>query len=691
MKNQQDLLIELGTEDLPAKLLLDLSREFAELLCKHLQAAELSFTDHEVYCTPRRLAVRVNNLDVCQHDQIIERKGPSKDHAYDKDGNPTQAAIGFARSCKIEVEKLELKEIDGQIKLYFQSQRKGLTTNELIPDILQKTIDDLSAPKRMAWNDSEAEFIRPVRWLLVLLGTETVPVELFNLRSSNLTYGHRFHSSKEIIIKHPDEYVDKLNKKGHVLVDFTTRKNEILRQVENMAIRVSGTPIYSKDLLNEVTNLVEWPCALLGEFDEKFLNMPKELLISTMQDKQKYFPLVSKDGELISKFIIISNIESRNPDIVIHGNEKVIVPRFDDASFFWQRDKNKTLSSNQELLKSLVFEKQLGSVYDKSQRISNLAKVFSAQLNVDENLAKNAAMLCKCDLLTELVGEFPELQGVVGKYLALNDKEDIDVAQAIEEHYLPRQAGGELPSSALGKLLAISDRIDTLIGIFAIGKKPSGVKDPYGLRRASLAILRIIIETGIKLDIHACLAESAKLFPKEINAAAVVDEVFEYILERLRTYYTEKGIVPDIIDSVLANRPTAPQDIDARIQALRSFRKLPNAASLSAANKRIRNILKKTKRDSICEVNKGLFKEDAELALHSAVEKLSDEVEVLFKRHEYEQALNKLADLRQPVDTFFDDVMVMVDDEDLKKNRVSLLAKIDSLFMQVADFSRLQS
>ena len=691
MSDKQDLLIELGTEDLPAKLLLRLSEEFGLLVCEQLKVAGLSFTDHSVYCTPRRLAVRVNQLDAYQQDQIIERKGPSKEHAFDQNGKPTQAAIGFARSCNVEVDQLDLKEIDGQTKLFFQSHRAGLNTSNLLQELLFKVVNSLSVPKRMKWDDSSAEFIRPLRWLLVIFGSEVVPLELYKLRSNNFSYGHRFHYPEKIIISHPGDYVDSLNNKGRVLVDFKTRQNEIINQVEHLAKTVNSKPTYSQDLLNEITNLVEWPSAMLAEFNEVFLSMPKELLISTMQDKQKYIPLVDNDGELLSKFIIISNIESKQPDVVKSGNEKVITPRLEDASFFWHRDLNKTLKSKQELLKSLVFEKKLGSVYDKCVRISKLSKFISSQLNIDAKLTRQAAMLCKCDLLTEMVGEFPELQGVAGRYLALNDKEDVKVAQAIEEHYLPKQAGGNLPSSELGKVIAIADRIDTLVGIFAIGKKPSGLKDPYGLRRASLAVLRIVIEANLKLDLLACLSEAAKTFTKDIKAPTVVNEVFDYILDRLRAYYTEKNIDIDIIDSVLANRPTAPRDIAARIQALCNFRKLPNAASLSAANKRIRNILKKTERDSIGRVNKKLFTEDAESALHAAVEQLSDEVEVLFQQHEYEQALNKLADLRKPVDTFFDDVMVMAEDAELKKNRISLLAKIDSLFMQVADFSRLQN
>ncbi len=479
--------------------------------------------------------------------------------------------------------------------------------------------------------------------------------------------------------------------KGYVLADFEERQKNILEQVETLSASVNGKPVYTQELLDEITNLVEWPKALLGEFDKKFLEIHKEVLISTMQDNQKYIPLLDDNDELLPHFIIISNIDSTSPKLVKRGNEKVIVPRFEDAMFFWHRDQNQPLESRLEKLKSVVFEKQLGSLYDKTLRISEVAEFISPHIDADPKLCKRAAMLSKCDLLTEMVGEFPKLQGIVGHSLALHDAEDKDVCLALEEQYLPRHAGDELPITAIGISLALADRLDTLVGIFAIGKKPTGLKDPYGLRRASLAVLRIIIEPHLNIDLHTCLKQAASLFPETLNANAVVEEVFDYIIERLRAYYADRNVAPDVIDSVLANRPTYPNDIAARIEAVRSFRKLPNAQSLAAANKRIRNILKKTDRSKIGRVQKELFKEDAESALYTAIEELSSDVEILFQKHEYEQALNKLANLRQPVDTFFDDVMVMDEDEALKTNRIALLAKINSLFMHVADFSKLQS
>ena len=691
MSNKKDLLIELGTEDLPARLLLNLSNEFSEKLCAQLSVFELSFSSHNEFCTPRRLAVIVNDLDICQQDQLIERKGPNKSNAFDETGKPTKAAIGFARSCGVEISQLEFETNTENPKLLFREKRTGLQTTELLQDIIEVAVGKLTVPKRMRWNETAAEFIRPVRWLVVLFGTNVVPINLFGQTASNKTFGHRFHNPNKITIKTASDYFALLKEKGHVLADFNERQTKMIEQVQILAKKEAAKPLYAQNLLDEITSLVEWPHALLGNFDTKFLEIPRELLISTMQDKQKYLPLINDNNELLPKFIIISNIDSNSPELVIHGNEKVIVPRFEDASFFWQRDKNKKLEKNLEKLKAVVYEKQLGTLYDKTQRITKLMKYISSVIGADAKLCQRAATLCKCDLLTEMVGEFPELQGVIGRYLALNDAEDPQVAQALEEQYLPRQSGDRLPNTEVGKSLALADRMDTLVGIFAIGKKPTGLKDPYGLRRASLAILRIIIESKLSIDLHAGLKFAASLFPSEINAESIVDEVFDYIIDRLRSYFSDREIALDVIDSVLANRPTQPTDIAARIDALCSFRKLPNAASLSAANKRIRNILKNIDRSKIGNVNQKLFIEDAENALHTALEALTSDVELLFEQHEYEHALSKLANLKQPVDTFFDDVMVMDEDEKLKSNRIALLAQVDTLFMHVADFSRLQS
>jgi len=691
MQDKKDLLIEIGTEDLPARLLRNVfGLTFSDHIAGNLQKQKISFDGYtKLLCTPRRISVIVHNVSVKQEDQCQNKFGPAVENAFDEEGVPTKAALGFAKSCGVEVTELEQSEQDGKTKLFFRKDVPGQNTADLLQDIIANAVKDLPIPKSMRWGQTNAEFIRPIRWLLVLFGPKVVEAELFGIKSSNITYGHRFHSPQKIVLKHPSEYKECLETKGHVLVDFEQRQEEIVEQVNKLAKQVKGEPFYEQELLYEITSLVESPHALLGEFDSKFLDIHKELLISTMQDNQKYIPLLDKNGGLLPKFIIVSNIASKNPEVVKRGNEKVIVPRFEDAMFFWQRDIKIKLEDNLAKLESVVYEKQLGSLKDKTERVATLINYLADSTNADKKHCQRATMLSKCDLVTETVGEFPKLQGVVGRNLASLSKENEQVCVAIEEHYLPKQAGGELPTSATGMTLALADRIDTLVGIFAAGKKPTGLKDPYGLRRAALAVLRIIIETPLDVNLHACLEKSASLFPDKLSANTIIGEVSEYINDRYINYFLDQKIPIDVIKSVLANQATHPNDVAKKIAALVSFKKLPNAEALAAANKRIRNILKKIDRKDIGNIDSKLFKEKAETDLNYALEQLSSDVGKLYDDHQYEQALHKLADLREPVDQFFDDVMVMDKDEKLKNNRIALLAKIDSMFMQVADFSRL--
>ena len=689
MTEKKDLLVEIGTEDLPARHLSVQANELSAILSDQLAEAGLSFNRRRAFCTPRRLTILLEGLDTRQPDRWVERKGPAKSISFDDKGLPTAAAIGFARSCATDVDRLHI-EGDDEPKLVFREQRPGELTRSLLPGLLERTLGRLSIRKRMRWNNAGDEFIRPVRWLLVLFGTETVPLQAFGLTGDRITYGHRFHCPQAIRLEAPSEYLRVLETRGFVLADFATRQATILEQVEALATSAGARPVLTPELLDEITGLVEWPRALLGKFDARFLEVPKEVLVSTMQDKQKFIPLMNEAGNLLPQFILVSNLESRSPERVLQGNEKVIVPRFEDACFFWQRDLDLSLESRIEKLKDVVYEKQLGSVYDKTRRVCKLATVLAREAGLEPEPCRRAAELGKCDLLTEIVGEFPELQGIAGRYLAVHDGEEDEVATAIEEQYLPRQAGDILPSSPCGRILAIADRLDTLAGIFAIGKKPTGLKDPYGLRRAALAVLRILIETGLDTDLCASLKQAVSLLPQGINRRAVANEVFDYMNKRLHAYFAGQDIAPDVIDSVLANRPTRPHDIAARIKALCNFRKRKEAASLAAANKRIRNILKKTGCTDTAEVRKELFREKEEEALHAAIEALAGEVRELFQRRDYEQALSRLAKLRQPIDSFFDHVMVMDDNEALRTNRLAQLAKIDVLFMHVADFSRLQ-
>lgn len=691
MSEKKDLLVEIGTEDLPARFQFDQASELGEVLSERLAEAGLSFDSCRVFCTPRRLAVLLERLDSRQPDRQVERKGPAKSIAFDQEGRPTAAATGFARACGTEVDRLCIEEDAGEPKLVFREQRPGEPTRSLLPRMLGQAFAKLSIRKRMRWNETDSEFIRPVRWLVVLLGPEVVQVEAFGQTSDRVTYGHRFHSPRALRLEQPGEYRQVLESDGCVLADFAARQETILEQVHALAASAGARPVHTQSLLDEITGLVEWPRAMLGGFDTRFLEVPKEVLIITMQDQQKYIPLVNESGELLPQFILVSNIESTAPEQVRQGNEKVIIPRFEDARFFWHRDLGKDLESRLGQLKEVVYERQLGSIHDKTLRISRLAEVLGREAGADPDRCRRAAMLAKCDLLTEIVGELPELQGTAGRYLALHHGEHPEVAQAIEEQYLPRQAGDGLPQTACGRALAVADRLDTLTGIFAIGKKPTGLKDPYGLRRAALAVLRILIETGLDIDLLDGLKQATGLLPRELDCDGVADEVFEFMTRRLQTYFSAQDVAPDVIDSVLANRPTRPYDIAARIEALRSFRQRTEASSLAAANKRIRNILKKTSPAQAGPVRKELFREDAEDTLHAAIEALSGDVEALFQQRDYERALSQLANLRQPIDSFFDHVMVMDDDETLKTNRIALLARIDALFMHVADFSRLQS
>ena len=690
MTEKKDLLVELGTEDLPARLVFDQASELGEVLCEQLTGAELGFSGHRVFCTFRRLAVVVEQLDIRQPDRSVERWGPATAIAFDEAGRPTAAGAGFARSCSTEVDQLHIESNSSEPKLVFREQQAGLATQTLLPELLKAAFSKLSVRKRMRWNECGAEFIRPVRWLTVLYGTETVPVRAFGLASGHLTYGHRFHNPKALKVPEPAHYSQLLESDGHVLADFATRQEEILKQVNALAAHTKAKPVCTQALLDEITGLLEWPRALLGEFDSRFLEVPREVLIITMQDKQKYIPLVDQTGNLLPRFIMLSNIDSTAPEQVSHGNEKVIVPRFEDAGFFWQRDLSRSLESRLEKLKGVVFEKQLGSLHDKTLRIGKLAELIGAKVGADLDACRRAARLSKCDLLSEIVGELPEMQGTAGHYMALHDGEGHAVARAIEEQYLPLQAGGALPQSVPGQVLAIADKLDTLAGIFAIGKKPTGLKDPYGLRRASLGVLRILVETGLNIDLPTTLKQAAGLFPKKVDTDAVADEVYEYMIKRLYAYFSARDVAHDVIDAVLANHPGSPSDIAARIDAVDRFRKLEDATRLAAANKRIRNILKKAGASATGTVKRELFREDAENTLYMAIEALSCDVENLFQQRNYEQALHQLADLRQPIDIFFDQVMVMDDNEELKTNRIALLARIDALFMHVADFSRLQ-
>ncbi len=689
--NQRDLLIEIGTEELPPKSLKNLSSSFLAGVKSELEKADLAFSRIEGFASPRRLALLVYDLADSQPDKNIERKGPALQAAYDDEGCPTKAAEGFARSCGVAVEDLQKQETDKGAWLVFRSKQKGQPTESLIPAIINEALDKLPIPRRMRWGSLDTQFVRPVHWVVLLFGDTIIDAEVLGIRAGRETYGHRFHHPQAISIPASTDYEMLLETTGKVIANFDRRRQSVRAQVEKEALRLNGTAVINDDLLDEVTAMVEWPVAVAGDFEAHFLAVPSEALISTMAANQKYFHLFDARGKLLPHFITISNIESRDVDKVREGNERVIRPRFSDAEFFWNQDRKQRLDARLESLKSVVFQKQLGSIFDKTQRVVQLAGWIADALEADKTLAMRAAELCKCDLMTEMVGEFPSLQGIMGRYYAQHDSEPEEVAEALDDYYRPRFAGDTLPQTPTAQALAIADRLDTLVGIFAIGQIPTGDKDPYALRRAALGVLRILIEKKLNLDLRPLLEIAAKHFSPEIKAASVIDQVLTFILDRLQAYYQDKNIKADVLEAVTSLRPGCPLDIDQRIQAVSRFRDLPEAESLAAANKRIGNILKKVEGALPQVIDQGLFIESQESALFETLNGLNAEVTKLLAENNYELALARLAQLREPVDHFFDKVMVMAEDEKLRNNRIALLNQLHSLFMQVADISRLQN
>ena len=685
-----DLLIEIGTEELPPKALDSLAESFEKNIIDGLEAEQLSWVSSDRFVTPRRIALLIRDLSKTQADHHTERRGPALTAAYDSAGNPTKAAEGFARSCGVGLSDLQIKENDKGAWLVFVSTTPGTATVKLIPQIVSAALSQLPIPKRMRWGSQDDEFIRPVHWVVLLFGDQVIPATILGVSAGNKTYGHRFHHPGSILISKPSAYQTLLESDGKVCPDFSKRREIIRTQVEMAASRVNGKAVIDPELLDEVTALVEWPVALAGKFESRFLDIPAEVLISTMQDHQKYFPMTDDVGRLMPFFITIANLESRDPDQVITGNERVIRPRFADAEFFWHQDRKQVLSNRVGVLKAVVFQQQLGTLYDKSERIAVLARYIAQQCGGNLDWAERAARLAKCDLVTDMVQEFPNLQGIMGRYYALHDGETNEVALALEEQYKPRFAGDDLPLTATGQAIAIADRLDTLVGIFSIGQSPSGTKDPFGLRRAALGVLRILIERELALDLYDLAGRALDLLdPKPVNDKSA-DEIFDFMLERLRSYYLDQGIPSDAYEAVFACRPVAPVDFDRRIRAVVKFKEMPEAGSLAAANKRIRNLLKKIDGEIQSEVKPGLLKEKAEQALAGKLAELSPEVVSLCTAGLYYEGLSRLASLREFVDTFFDQVMVMTDDSDLRFNRIAMLNQMDSLFFRVADFSRLQ-
>lgn len=690
MNAHPTLLFELGTEELPPKALPALRDALCAETLRRLQAAGLTPTGVQALATPRRLALLLDGLPAQQPEQSLERRGPAVAAAFTADGQPTRAAEGFARSCGVSVRELIEEDSDKGRYLVYREQRPGATLAELLPAILQAALAALPTPKRMRWGSGSIEFVRPVHWLVVLYGEHVLDLELLGLRSDRITYGHRFHCPQPLSLAQASDYVERLRTEGKVEVDFDRRRAHIAAQIQQHAQAAEGQALVDPDLLDEVTALVEWPVALTGAFAARFLEVPQEALISTMQDNQKYFPLVDTHGQMLPRFIVISNLESSNPDAVRTGNERVLRPRFADAEFFWEQDRQHSLDSRQPWLESVVFEQRLGTLAAKVRRLEYLMGVLSEALDMDPTLAQRAARLCKCDLGTRMVFEFPELQGTMGRYYARHDGEAAELAQAMEQHYWPRQSGGPLPEGDLAAALALADRLDTLVGIFAIGKEPSGTKDPFALRRAALGLLRILIEQQRPLALTPLLSAAARGLAEAVPSAPdAVSRVYAYIQERLRGYLLEQGIAPEVFEAVAAIQPDQPWDFFRRTQAVQQFQQRPEAAALAAANKRIQNLLRKSTAAHEIEVNRGLLLEPAEQALHHALESLEPTVVAALEHGDYVATLTALAALREPIDAFFTEVMVMAEDAALRGNRLALLRRLAQRFEAVADISRL--
>lgn len=695
MQDRRDFLVEIGTEELPPKALGKLAKSFAQGVLAGLDKLNLAHGEIRHFAAPRRLAVIVEKLSAAQADMPLERRGPALAAAFNEEGIPTPAALGFARSCNVEIEQLETVHSEKGSWLVFKTLQRGKPVQELLPGIVEQALAALPIPKRMRWGELTAEFVRPAHWLVLLYGNDIIDGSVLGLRAGRHTQGHRFHHPHAIYIAEPAAYVPLLATEGHVLVDMAARREAIFGQVVEAAKSVGHQAVIEADLLDEVTALVEWPMALIGRFDPQFLEVPHRALISSMKNNQKYFHVIDAQGVMQPYFITVSNIESKDPQTIITGNQRVLRARLEDAKFFYQKDLEQPLDVHLNSLKDVIFHKKLGSLYDKVQRIVRLSIVIAQALGASEQelvLTERAAWLSKCDLLTNMVNEFPELQGFIGSQYAQKspNHEDASVALALDEQYMPRFAGDQLAQSRLGQTIAIADRLDTLVGVFSIGELPTGDKDPLALRRAALSLLRTMIEQRLPLDLMALIDAALALLPASPNVKSIANQVFDFMLERLRTYYADSGIRPDVFEAVLARRPSQPYDFDRRLQAVAAFRQLPEAASLAAAHKRIHNILRQANVDTTGTVDAGLLVENAEQNLHQRVSGVVKIIEPLLAVRNYQLALEHLAGLRDVVDAFFDHVMVMAEDQAIRRNRLCLLNNISDLFLNIADLSHLQ-
>lgn len=685
----ENLLIELGTEELPPKALRKLAESFLANFTEELTKADLAFKSAVWYAAPRRLAINVTELAIAQADKIVEKRGPAVNSAFDAEGKPTKAAEGWARGNGITVDQAERLVTDKGEWLVYNAKIEGVETKSLIAAMAQRALDKLPIPKPMRWGSSKTQFIRPVHTATMLLGSELIEGELLGIKSARNVRGHRFMGTG-FELDHADNYLTLLKEKGKVIADYESRKALIKADAEKAAAKIGGTADIEDDLLEEVTSLVEWPVVLTASFEEKFLNVPSEALVYTMKGDQKYFPVFDDAGKLLPNFIFVANIESKDPAQIISGNEKVVRPRLADAEFFFNTDKKHTLESRLPSLETVLFQQQLGTLRDKVTRISALAAFIAEQTGANAVDAARAGLLSKTDLMTNMVMEFTDTQGTMGMHYARLDGETEAVALAMEEQYKPKFSGDTVPTAAVSCAVALADKLDTLVGIFGIGQAPKGAADPFALRRAAIGVLRIIVENKLPLDLVTLIAKAQELHGTNLSNANASDEVLEFLMARFRAWYQDKGIDVDVILAVLARRPTRPADFDSRINAVSHFRSLEASSALAAANKRVSNILAKVEGELPTAINSALLTEAAEQALAAKLTELQPLLAPLFANADYQQALTLLASLRESVDQFFEDVMVMADDEALKNNRLALLNNLREQFLHVADISLLQ-
>ncbi|MCF6458293.1 glycine--tRNA ligase subunit beta [Pseudoalteromonas sp. MMG024] len=685
----KEFLIELGTEELPPTQLRTLAESFASNFEAELKAAELSHEGVKWFAAPRRLALKVAALAESQSDKVVEKRGPAISVAFDEDGNATKAAQGWARGNGITVEQADRLKTEKGEWLLFKQEVKGKATSEIIVELAAQALAKLPIAKPMRWGNKTTQFIRPVKTLTMLMGNELVAGEILGVASDRTIRGHRFMGEQEFTIDSAEQYPAILEERGKVMADYEARKAIILADAQKAAQAVGGIADLEGDLVEEVTSLVEWPVVLTAKFEEEFLKVPSEALVYTMKGDQKYFPVYDENKKLLPNFIFVSNIESKEPRYVIEGNEKVVRPRLADAEFFFNTDRKRPLIDRLPELDQAIFQKQLGTIKDKTDRITELAGYIAEQIEADVEKSKRASLLAKCDLMTSMVFEFTDTQGVMGMHYATHDGEDVEVAKALYEQYMPRFAGDELPSTGVSAAVAMADKLDTIVGIFGIGQAPKG-SDPFALRRASLGVLRIIVEKSYNLDLVDLIAKAKSLFGDKLSNDNVESDVIDFMLGRFRAWYQDEGFSVDIIQAVLARRPTKPADFDQRVKAVSHFRDLDAAEALAAANKRVGNILAKNEAELAETVNESLLAEDAEKQLAEKVAHYQAALAPAFAARDYHTILASLADLREVVDTFFDNVMVMADDEAVKLNRLTMLSQLRSLFLQVADISLLQ-